>query len=110
MGYQRRVHGEKYAEEDKKRREVIEERNRADQIIHDIETKLDEYKDQLDKDEVTQLKEDAASVKSYMQSDDIDPEELRTKYGDLQKRSMSLFEIAYKKGMRRIKDHLTPHR
>merc|ERR1712136_360647 len=90
---------EKYAEEDKKRREVIEERNRADQIIHDIETKLDEYKDQLDKDEVNQLKEDAAQVKSFMSADDVDPEELRTKYDDLQKRSMSLFEIAYKKGM-----------
>merc|ERR1712134_44877 len=90
---------EKYAEEDKKRREVIEERNRADQIIHDIETKLDEYKDQLDKDEVNQLKEDAAQVKSFMSADDVDPEELRNKYNDLQKRSMSLFEIAYKKGM-----------
>lgn len=91
--------GEKYAEEDKKRREMIEERNRADQVIHDIETKLDEYKDQLDKDEVTQLKEDAARVKEYMNGDDCDPEELRTKYNDLQKRSMGLFEIAYKKGM-----------
>jgi len=90
---------EKYAEEDKKRREIIEERNRADQIIHDIETKLDEYKDQLDKDEVNQLKEDAAQVKSFMSADDVDPEELRNKYNDLQKRSMSLFEIAYKKGM-----------
>merc|ERR1712076_355226 len=39
---------EKYADEDKKRREMIEERNRADQIIHDIDTKLDEYKNQLD--------------------------------------------------------------
>jgi len=90
---------EKYAEDDKKRREIIEERNRADQIIHDIETKLDEYKDQLDKDEVTQLKEDAAAVKTFMADDGVDPEELRTKYNDLQKRSMSLFEIAYKKGM-----------
>lgn len=90
---------EKYAEEDQKRRELIEERNRADQVIHDIETKLDEYKDQLDADEVTQLKEDAASLKTYMSSDDCNPEEVREKYGDLQKRSMKLFEIAYKKGM-----------
>merc|ERR1712176_869575 len=90
---------EKYAEEDQKRRELIEERNRADQVIHDIETKLDEYKDQLDADEITQLKEDAASLKTYMSSDDCNPEEVREKYGDLQKRSMKLFEIAYKKGM-----------
>merc|ERR1711953_423946 len=90
---------EKYAEEDQKRRELIEERNRADQVIHDIDTKLDEYKDQLDADEVTQLKEDAASLKSYMANEDCNPEEVREKYGDLQKRSMKLFEIAYKKGM-----------
>merc|ERR1712212_741205 len=64
---------EKYAEEDKKRKELIEERNRADQTIHDIESKLNEYKDQLD------------------------AEEIREKAGDLQKRSLSLFEIAYKK-------------
>jgi len=90
---------EKYADEDKKRREMIEERNRADQIIHDIDTKLDEYKNQLDATEVQQLKDDAAAVKTFMQDDNCDPEELRNKYQDLQKRSMSLFEIAYKKGM-----------
>ena len=41
---------------------IKEERNRADQIIHDIDTKLDEYKDQLDATEVQQLKDDAAEV------------------------------------------------
>lgn len=45
---------------------ISEERNRADQVIHDIDTKLDEYKDQLDADEVNQLKEDAASVSSCL--------------------------------------------
>lgn len=44
----------------------LEERNRADQVIHDIDTKLDEYKDQLDADEVNQLKEDAASVSHFL--------------------------------------------
>ena len=39
-----------------------EERNRADQTIHDIESKLNEYKDQLDADEVKTLQEDAARV------------------------------------------------
>lgn len=88
---------EKYAEEDKKRKELIEERNRADQTIHDIETKLNEYKDQLDADEVKQLQEDAARLKDDMQRDDANAEEIREKAGDLQKRSLSLFEIAYKK-------------
>jgi len=88
---------EKYAEEDKKRKELIEERNRADQTIHDIESKLNEYKDQLDADEVKTLQEDAARLKEEMQRDDANAEEIREKAGDLQKRSLSLFEIAYKK-------------
>jgi len=88
---------EKYAEEDKKRKELIEERNRADQTIHDIESKLNEYKDQLDADEVKTLQEDAARLKEDMQREDADAEEIREKAGDLQKRSLSLFEIAYKK-------------
>lgn len=32
-----------------------------------------------------------------MSNEDCNPEEVREKYGDLQKRSMKLFEIAYKK-------------
>ena len=32
-----------------------------------------------------------------MAQEDVDSEELRNKYQDLQKRSMGLFEIAYKK-------------
>lgn len=90
---------EKYAEEDKVRKEKIEETNRADQIIHDIENKLTEYKDQLDKDEVTQLQEDAAKLKTDMALDSTVPEDIRTRAQDLQKRSLALFEIAYKKGM-----------
>merc|ERR1711953_385089 len=88
---------EKYAEEDKKRKELIEERNRADQTIHDIESKLNEYKEQLDADEVKTLQDDAARLKEEMQRDDANAEEIREKAGDLQKRSLSLFEIAYKK-------------
>jgi len=88
---------EKYAEEDKKRKELIEERNRADQTIHDIESKLNEYKDQLDADEVKTLQDDAARLKEEMQRDDANAEEIREKAGDLQSRSLKLFEIAYKK-------------
>jgi len=90
---------EKYAEEDKKRKELIEERNRADQTIHDIESKLDEYKDSLDEAEFNQLKEDAARLKEDMNRDDATPEDIREKYGDIQKRSLSMFEAAYKKRM-----------
>ena len=88
-------------------------RNRCDSQLHDIETKLDDFKDQLDADAIKQIKEDAAQVsstktvtmgshfvvqlKEEMASEDADPEELRTKYDDIQKRSMDMFGEAYKK-------------
>ena len=43
---------ERYAEDDKKRREVVEAINIAESIVHDVETKIEEFKDQLPPDEV----------------------------------------------------------
>ena len=43
---------EKYATDDKKRREMVEEVNRIESILHDTESKMEEYKDQLPSDEV----------------------------------------------------------
>lgn len=43
---------EKFAEEDKKNKEMVETVNQAENAIHDIENKMDEYKDQLPTEEV----------------------------------------------------------
>ncbi len=43
---------EKYSADDKKRREMVEEVNRVESILHDTESKMEEYKDQLPADEV----------------------------------------------------------
>ena len=45
---------ERYAEEDKKRKETVEAINSAESIIHDVESKMEEFKDQLPPDEVYQ--------------------------------------------------------
>merc|ERR1719315_525951 len=42
---------EKFAEEDKKKKEMVETVNQAENAIHDIESKMEEYKDQLPKEE-----------------------------------------------------------
>ena len=42
----------KYAEEDKARKERVEAANSAESIIHDVESKMEEFKDQLPADEV----------------------------------------------------------
>lgn len=45
---------EKYSADDKKRREMVEEVNRVESILHDTESKMEEYKDQLPSDEVSE--------------------------------------------------------
>jgi len=44
---------EKFAEEDKKKKDLIETVNQAEGAIHDIESKMEEFKDQLPADEVS---------------------------------------------------------
>ena len=46
---------EQYAEQDKVRKERVEAVNNAEGIIHDTETKMEEFKDQLPQDEVSQF-------------------------------------------------------
>lgn len=43
---------EKYAEDDKKRKEMVETVNQAENAIHDIESKMEEFKEQLPAEEV----------------------------------------------------------
>ena len=43
---------EKYADEDKLRKDAVEAVNHAESIIHDVESKMEEFKDQLPADEV----------------------------------------------------------
>lgn len=46
---------EQFAQDDKVRKERVEAINLAEGIVHDTETKMEEYKDQLPADEVRQI-------------------------------------------------------
>jgi len=89
---------EQHAEEDKRKREIIEVLNQADSIIHDTESKMEEYKEQLPKEECDSLREKIASVKETIANKDSKtPEEIKQEISDLQQASLKLFEMAYKK-------------
>ena len=47
---------EKHAAEDKEKREKIEAVNQAEGVLHDTESKMEEYKDQLPAEDVTKMK------------------------------------------------------
>ncbi|XP_017783734.1 PREDICTED: heat shock 70 kDa protein cognate 5 [Nicrophorus vespilloides] len=89
---------EQYAQADKVKKDRVEAVNQAEGIVHDTETKMDEYKDQLPKEECEKLKEEIAKVREMLaKKDEMDPEEIRKSISTLQQSSLKLFEMAYKK-------------
>lgn len=89
---------EQYAAQDKVKKERVEVVNQAEGIIHDTETKMDEFKDQLPKEECDKLREEISNVRNLLANkDSADPEEVRKATSALQQSSLKLFEMAYKK-------------
>jgi molecular chaperone DnaK len=91
---------EKFAEKDKKRRELIEEINKAEAILHDTESKMDEFKDQLPKEEYEKLKEGINKIREKLTKLDKENdtvESIKPMVDEFQKDSLKLFEMAYKK-------------
>lgn len=89
---------EKYADSDRQKKELTEAVNQAESIIHDTETKMEEFKDQLPTDESAQLKEEINKVREVLARKDSETaESIRQVYSELQQKSLKLFEVAYKK-------------
>ncbi|KPM10172.1 Retinal guanylyl cyclase 2 [Sarcoptes scabiei] len=89
---------EKFAEEDRKKRELVETVNQAEGIIHDTESKMEEFKDQLPSEEYEKLKEKIAKTREILANKDNEtPEKIKETCNDLQQSSLKLFEMAYKK-------------
>jgi molecular chaperone DnaK len=89
---------EKFADEDKLKKEKIEATNQAEGIIHDTETKMDEFKDQLPAEECDKLKQHMSEVKEVLsRKDEESIENIKEATNKLQQASLKLFEMAYKK-------------
>jgi len=90
--------GEKHAAADKQRKEVVEAVNQAESQIHDIESKVDEYKDQLNSEEVENIRKKITELREILaQKDTAKPEAVRQATSGLQQASLKLFEQAYQK-------------
>ena len=62
---------EQFAAEDAKRKEEIDTRNQADQMVYQSEKTLDEMKDKLDAAEVSSLQAEVEKVKEALKGNDI---------------------------------------
>ncbi|XP_031214648.1 stress-70 protein, mitochondrial-like [Mastomys coucha] len=89
---------EKYAEEDWRKKERVEAVNMAEGIIHDTETKMEEFKDQLPADECNKLKEEISKMRELLVRKDSEKgESIRQAASSCLQASLKLFEMAYKK-------------
>ncbi|KAK6758900.1 hypothetical protein RB195_016247 [Necator americanus] len=89
---------EKNAAEDAKKKELVEVLNQAESIIHDTESKMTEFADQLPKEESEALKKKIEETKTILANKDNEkPETIKEAVNSLQQQSLKLFEAAYKK-------------
>ena len=82
------------AEQDKKRRGVIEMRNQADSVVHATEQSLKDYGDKVNADDKAAIEKSLAELKEAMNGENLD--EIKAKIDALQQVSMKLGEAMYK--------------
>ena len=85
---------EMYAEEDKKRREEVDTRNQAEQLVYQSEKTLGEIGDKLPEDEKTPVKEQVEKVKEALKGTDVAA--IKAESEELTKRFYALSEKLYK--------------
>jgi molecular chaperone DnaK len=87
---------EEHAEEDKKRRELVEAKNQAEALIHASEKTLSEGGDKLSESDRKPVEEAAEALKTALQGDDLG--EIKAKTEALGQASMKLGEAMYQSG------------
>ena len=84
---------EKFADEDKKRRESAEARNQADSLVHQTEKQLSEHSDKIDAGLKSDIEAKLAEVKTALEGDDATA--INTKAQELTELAMKLGQAIY---------------
>jgi len=86
---------EAHAEEDKRRKELIETRNHADAMVYSVEKNIKEFGDKIDAAEKSRIEDAIAKAKKAIEGDDI--EEIKKTQDELMNVSHKLAEAMYAK-------------
>jgi len=86
---------EQHAEEDKRRKELIEARNQADSLVYSVEKNVKEFGDKVDAAEKAKIEEAIAKVKKALEGDDL--ELIKKSQEELMNVSHKLAEAMYAK-------------
>jgi len=84
---------EKFADEDKKRRESAEARNQADSLVHATEKQLAEHADKIDADLKSEVEGKIAAVKTALEGDD--PAAINSAAQELTQSAMKMGQSIY---------------
>jgi len=85
---------ESHASEDKKRRELIEARNRAESLVHEAEKNISEHGDKIKDSDKSQIESDIEALKGELEGEDKDA--LESKIEALTQSLMKIGEDIYK--------------
>ena len=85
---------ESNAEEDKKRKELIEIENQANSLIYSTEKNLQEYGDKISPEDKGKIENDLDVLKKALESKD--PNDMKSKTDALMQSSMKIGEVMYK--------------
>jgi molecular chaperone DnaK len=86
---------EAYAEEDAKRRETVETRNQADQLVHQTDKLIEEQGDKMTDDEKSTVEEALAALKAALDDEKTSSEDIRTKMDALIEASQAMATRLY---------------
>jgi molecular chaperone DnaK len=84
---------EAHAEEDKKRRELIDVKNQADNLVYNLEKTLRENKDKVDPQEASRIQSEIENTKSAIETDNID--QIKKAIENLTQQSHKLTQMMY---------------
>jgi molecular chaperone DnaK len=80
---------EAHADEDKKRRELVEARNQGESLMHSTEKSLKDYGDKVSADDKASIESAIAALKTALTSEDV---------ADIQAKTQALAEVSMKLG------------
>ncbi len=87
---------EEHAEEDRKRKELVEARNQAESLIHSTEKAIEEHGEKVDQSTIEAIELAIAALKDDLEKDDAD--KIKAGIQNVTDASMKLGEAIYKAG------------
>jgi molecular chaperone DnaK len=93
-----------HAEEDKKRKELVETRNQADALVHATQKSMKDLSDKVDAETRSNVEQEIENVKKVLASDDV--EKIKSAMESLSNASHKLAELMYAKAAKeKPEDH-----